>query len=372
MTTRSQSPLIPLEVLAREERLQAAIQAMERVAPSLEAMALQELRRVIQGDPCPDPDFLLGKLIEGECLEEAVDLLRAARQGATAPTALCEALTTRLAPLASKAHQRRTASWSLDSRRTLVRLQFAKGGPALEFDDGAVRSLLLQAFRLEGLPLTLDLAKRPRPLLTIGLPLPAGVGGEAEYLDAVLKVEPPEAPEALLTRLNLRLPLGLRLLQWKPLPDYASPVGDLAVLSHWRWPAPPELRVHAEGRVAAFLAVATWPWDRGGAKAEAPLELRAIVQELHWEDAVLCFTTAMGPFSALNPGKVLGAILALDPAHLQGLCRSRVDLKKDARLDQAERFEPKLKNMYEDAVLLSGGSNIVLVEEDDDEPIRLG
>jgi len=49
-----------------------------------------------------------------------------------------------------------------------------------------------------------------------------------------------------------------------------------------------------------------------------------------------------------------------------------VDLKPDARVGQAERFEPKLKNMYEDAVLLGGGSNIVLVDEDDDEPIQLG
>jgi hypothetical protein len=62
----------------------------------------------------------------------------------------------------------------------------------------------------------------------------------------------------------------------------------------------------------------------------------------------------------------------LDPALSVGLVRTGIDLKPDLRLDRAERFVPKLKNMYEDAVLLGGGSNIILVDEDDDEPIRLG
>jgi hypothetical protein len=79
----------------------------------------------------------------------------------------------------------------------------------------------------------------------------------------------------------------------------------------------------------------------------------------------------MGAFHALSPLKVLRAILDLEPTCFLGLVRTAVELKPDSRLDQAERFEPKLKNMYEDAVLLGGGSNIVLVEDDDDEPLLL-
>jgi hypothetical protein len=80
----------------------------------------------------------------------------------------------------------------------------------------------------------------------------------------------------------------------------------------------------------------------------------------------------MGAHQAINPLKMLGAILGVEAQRITGLLRIAVDLKPDPRLGQAERFQPKLKNMYEDAVLLSGGSNIVLVDEDDDEPIRLG
>ena len=93
---------------------------------------------------------------------------------------------------------------------------------------------------------------------------------------------------------------------------------------------------------------------------------------MHWEDDRLCFTTRMGEFSAMNPLKMIGAALGVEPAGIHGLVRNGVELKPDSRLDQGERYQPKLKNMYEDAVLLGGGSNIILVEEDDDEPLHLG
>ena len=111
---------------------------------------------------------------------------------------------------------------------------------------------------------------------------------------------------------------------------------------------------------------------RGAAKAEAPLDLRTIVLEARLEAAVLTFATRLGALHALNPLKVLGALFTLQAAELQGLVRTGVDLKADPRLGQAERFEPKLKNMFEDAVLLGGGSNITLVDEDDDDPILVG
>jgi len=102
------------------------------------------------------------------------------------------------------------------------------------------------------------------------------------------------------------------------------------------------------------------------------LDQRLLIPEMHWDQDTLGFTTRMESLQAINPLKVLGAILHLDHAGIHGLVRTQVDLKADPRLGQAERFEPKLKNMYEDAVLLGGGSNIVLVDDDDDEPTILG
>jgi len=303
--------------------------------------------------------------------EEACERIRSLRPEADNQE-VARALALRLAPLAEAAQQRRTARWQLDTRRTLVRFTYAKEAGALDYDDGDLHALFLQAFRLEGLGLALDLGKRPRPLLTIGLPLSAGIGSRGESMDAVLKREPAEGPTELMARLNLRLPAGLRIEQWVSLPEYVTAPSELARLSHWAWKAAPVLRARLEAGVATFLEASVWPWERGPAKSGTPLDLRLIISGMQWTDAGLRFDTCMGPHQAVNPLKLLGAVLGLESSDITGLVRIGVDFDPDPRLGQADRFEPKLKNMYEDAVLLGGGSNIVLVDEDDDEPTILG
>jgi hypothetical protein len=344
---------------------------MEEKGPSREPACLQDLRAVVAGRSSPDLDARIAAILIDNLGEEAAELVRSLRREVV-DRALAETLASRLAPLAAKAQQQRSASWQLDTRRVLIRFSYAKEGRALDFDDGDLHAIFLYAFRLEGLHLHLDLGKRPRPLLSVGLPLPAGVGGLAESMDAVLKQEPADDPAALMARLNHRLPEGVRLHQWMALPGYASQVGDLALLSHWRWEVPPEYRLLAVEKVASFLKASRWPWDRGAFHPDGPVDLRSLVPEMLWDATVLCFSTRLGPHQAINPLKVLGAILGVEAKGIGGLIRFAVDLKPDPRLGQAERFQPKLKNMYEDAVLLGGGSNIILVDEDDDDPIRLG
>jgi len=322
------------------------------------------------GPSLPDLDATVAAILNDNLVEEAGELLRALRREA-GNMAGVESLTSRLAPLVAKEQQRRSARWQLDTRRVLIRFSYAKEGGALGFDDGDLQVIFLHAFRLEGLRLLLDLGKRPRPLLSVGLPLPVGVGGRAESMDAVLRQEPMDDPADLMARLNHRLPEGLRIHQWMALPGYASQVSDLAILSRWRWEVTPEFKALILDKIASFLAVSHWYWDRGPSLRDGPVDLRNVVSDLHWDDSTLCFSTRMEGYQAINPLKMLGAILGLEASRMAGLVRTAVDLKPDPRLGQAERFQPKLKNMYEDAVLLGGGSNIILVDEDDDEPIHL-
>ena len=318
-----------------------------------------------------DPEALLNGIQAEDLEEEASELIRSVSRE-LGDRSLIVTLSRLLAPLATKARQRRATLWHLDTRRVLIRFTYVKEGEAIAFDDGDLHVIFLHAFRLEGLRLVLDLGKRPRPLLTLGLPLPAGIGSRCESMDAVLAREPEGDPEDLMARLNHRIPKGLRVIQWNPLPGYASSVADLARLSHWCWDPEPELRPQLEDGVTTFLQAGEWPWERGPAKSETTLDLRAIIPTMQWKDDALWFTTRMGAYQAFNPLKMLKAIFGLEPTRIGQVFRTGVDLDADSRLAQGERFEPKLKNMYEDAVLLGGGSNIVLVDEEDDEPLRLG
>lgn len=307
--------------------------------------------------------------------EEGADLVRSARREGIG-TLRGRSFLDLLEPEAAKAQARREAGWHLDGRRACVRIGFAKEGEALDFDDGDLHAILLQAFRLEGLRLALDLGKRPRPQLRIALPLPPGAGGGEEWVEAVFRPEPAGAPDRLMARVNRRLPRGLELRRWEVHPFYASPLSELAESFGWRWECPPERQARARAGAEAFLASAEWIWEKEGRvegrKQVKPLDLRPQVLSLAWDGSFLSSVTRAGEHGTANPLRLHAAILGLDPVELRGLMRSVITFRADPRLALGERFEPKLKNIYEDAVLLAGGSNIILVDEEDDEPLRLG
>ena len=344
---------------------------MVAVGPSREPLPLKALRAALGGDAPFDGEDWLTSAQKENLIEEAAELLRSSgREGPGG--SLAADLSRRIAPLAREARARRTALWQLDGNRTAIRITYTKGKPALGLDDGDIQGLFLQALRLEGLPLALDLGQRPRALLAAGLPLPAEALSDGETLDAVFKREPAGAVGDLVAALNQRLPPGLCASRWEPLPNHASPVAELALQAFWRWEVPLDLLPRVEAAVAAFQAAETWLWDRGGTRTEATLDLRRILSAWGWAGPSLSFSQRLGEHAALNPLKALGAVVGLDPAGLRGLRRTGVDLKPDPRLAKGDRYAPKLKNMYEDAVLLAGGSNITLVDDEDDEPLRLG
>lgn len=351
------SPAVPAEALARRRRLQATLEAMEAGFPSLEPACLQALRSALKGCMELDPVAWLQQVQAQSLVEESLAILRASQRGGQTEPWL-ESLEQRLLPLAIKAQAKRLASYHLDSRRVMVRYGFSKAVPALDFDDRDLQLIFLQAFRLEGLIVALDLGKRPRPLLTSDHPLPAGVGGLAETMEVTLRTEPRGSVDELVLRLQRRLPDGLQLHGWAVVPNHAAPLGDRGICSHWQWCVPLALQRLVQERCQVFMAT--------GAQADA------FFLGMAWADPTLSFSSRLGESRATNPSKALAAWLGVSPSEIRGILRVGMDLRADARLAQGDRFEPKLKNLYEDAVLLGGGSNIVLVDEDDDDPIQLG
>jgi radical SAM-linked protein len=312
-----------------------------------------------------DRDGALQAIEAAGLVEEALDWVRAHRREDAA-------LRARLAPLADKAKARRASRVHLDSDRVLARARYTKDGASRLFSAADLQALFSEVLRLEGLPLELDLGKRPRPLVTCAPPLPSGVAGEGEWLEVQLRRGVADDP-GLLDRLNHRLPAGLNLLDWSEQPVWASPVAELCETAQWRWTSKD---LDAPGRVAAFLGAEAFFLDKVGKveghKQDKRVDLRPLVLEMAWDGETLAFTTALKAAPALNPLKLLGAILDRAPETLTGLRRVGFTLAEDARLQKSDRYTAKLKNMYEDAVLLGAASNITLVDEDDDEPLSLG
>lgn len=339
---------------ARAEALARALAAAEAAAPARLPAPLAALMAG-RGD--------LAELQAADLTEEALEWARSSRGDA--------AWKARLEPLAAAAKAKRAARVHLDAARVTARARYAKDGEALGFGPQELQQLFSEALRLEGLPLELDLGKRPRPLLTCAPPLPFDAAGDAEWLEVPLKRS--AGDEDLLDRLNRRLPEGLRLLTWEEVPAWATPVAELCETAQWSWPCD---EPGAAAKVATFLASASFllekPGKVDGQKQEKRVDLRPAVLDMALEGDELRFRTALAVNPALSPLKLLGALLGRAPESIRGLRRVGFGMIEDPRLKQGDRYTAKLKNMYEDAVLLGAGSNITLVDDDEDEPLSLG
>lgn len=331
--------------------------------PSLQKFA----ESIAAGLPDGELEALLDQLAADAALEAALRMLK---QGKPLRASLVPRLTAAIAA----ARLARQASWQHDPRKLRLRMRYSRTGLAAALLPAAFLELLQDTFRKAGLVVALGLEKRPRPMLQLGHPLPLGTEGLQECLEVVLARSPGELE--LVQVLNRAAAEGLRFLSCEALPDHATPVLDLCRLAEWSWPCPEAWKADAAERVGAFLAAERFQIEKAGKEAGQKrikqVEVRGLVQSMRWDGPLLRFELRLEPGHALHPAKLLGGILGLDPAAIQGLVRTRIDLAEDPRLDQAERFEPKLKNMFEDAVLLKAGPNLKVIDEDEDEPLRLG
>lgn len=345
-------------------------------SPTLSALQLfEQVIRALE----PDWDSALALLpgIEKEGgAEEAQAMLRHHRMPKGSHPPRLKQLKIRLGVAAEKARDRRSADTRLDSGRGILRLRYGRGEALAHMNPAQFLSLLARVLVAAGLPPALSLERTPRPLVALGHPLPVGLAGRSEWADAEISPMPKLTEAALVERLNAAAPAGLAFSGCAALPAYATPVLELSRLAHWIWACPAELRREAEGKLAAFEAATSFHIAKtgkvGGQKSVKEVEVRHCVASLAWEDGILAFTTRISAKEALNPQKLLAGILGLEAAGILGLERIAVELADDPRIHQAEKFEPKLRNIYEDAVLLSAGPNLQIIDDEEDEPIHLG
>lgn len=331
-------------------------------------------------EPPPEPSSLqplLRELEAGGQLEAALRLLRVRHPGSTKEKGRgWGAIRARLEVMVALGRDRRMAQWQHDPRRRLLRLVFEVRGSATVLNPSALSNALAQAFLKAGLPIAMGLEKTPRPLLQLGHPLPLGAQGLREWADTSLR-EPLSIPlEALPSLLNHHTPEGLRVLQAEEIPTLSTPVSDLCHRAHWCWPCPEALLTEARRRVGEFLEAERFEIEKsgkvGGQKTVKRADIRSHVQEARWDGADLHLTMTLAAGAALNPQKLLAGILGLEPAQITGLTRLEVEIRPDPKLKNRYRYETKLSNLYEDAVLLESGEGLTAPEDEEDDTTLLG
>jgi hypothetical protein len=347
---------------------------MDEPSSNPQLLALHAFRKALEGESAPAISTLV-ELKEQGFLEQALLELKRKRPRMNREDPW-QAWRTRLELEITKARDHRIHQWQLDPNRRSLRFRMEVLAPACTLHPSALQAVLARALLESGLPLAMGLEKTPRPMVRLGHPLPLGVVGLAEWADAILREPPAVSMEDLSGCINDHCPDGLRILEAEEIPNHASPVLDLCAKGHWAWACAPEMRASAGERLRRFEAMGSYEIAKigkvEGQKRVKLIEVRQLVLRMGWEGESFHFTTRLSASEAMNPIKLLAGILEREPAAILGLTRLRVELAEDPRLVSADKYETKLHNIFEDAVLLESGPTIQCVEEEeDDEPIVL-
>ncbi len=352
---------------------------MPAAPPDSNVKPLQEFQAWLEG-PVPEPAHfqpLLRALERAGLLEVALRQLKRRFPASATPKGQgWGAVRARMEIAVARSLTQRQAQWQMDPHRRFLRLAYEVRDPATGLNPAVLGNALVQAFLMAGVPLAMGLEKHPRPILRLGHPLPLGVEGYQEWADVGLRAPLSIPLDTLPGILEHHLAPGLRVLFLEEIPTISTPVLELCHRALWRWSCPENLRGSAQARTSTFLAAERFeiekPGKLGGQKVVKRLNVRPQVLAMTWSEGLLDLETRLDAGSALNPIKLLGGVLGLEPTVIQGLVRVRVDLLPDPKLATRYRFETKLHNLYEDAVLLEADGGPEPVDDADDEaPLQL-
>lgn len=318
---------------------------------------------------------ILTQLEAEDLSDRALATLRKQRPGTGSQRETWNRLRSGLETAVDKARALRMQRWQLDPGRRTLRFCFEVCPPASDLNPSALLHALIQTFQEAGLPLAMGLEKIPRPVVSLGPPLPLGAQGAREWVDCGLR-EPGTVPiEDWPARLTSHCPAGLRILEAHLVPNHSSSLLDLARRAHWHWVCPEDLLDHAKVRLQAFLQADRFEIEKTGKvegrKGTKRIEVRSSVLEMAWSGSVLAFSVPIQPGEVPSPPKLLAGILGVDPGQIKDLTRLEVILGEDARLEDGHKYETKLHNIYEDAVLLESDGPTQLGDDDDDDDLLL-
>lgn len=309
--------------------------------------------------------------LEAEGLgDQALSILRQRRPRSGAQREGWNRLRTGIEAAVERARALRMQRWQLDPGRRTLRFCFEVRPPACELNPSALLHALVQSFLEAGLPLAMGLEKVPRPVVSLGPPLPLGAQGAREWVDCGLREPSPVPAQDWPARLAPHCPAGLRILEGCLVPNHGSSLLDLARRARWQWSCPDALLDLARTRLEAFLSASSFEIEKTGKvegrKGVKRIEVRSSIQDMAWRGNVLTFTMPIQPGEVPSPPKLLAGILGVDPGQIKNLTRLEVILGEDPRLEDAHKYETKLHNIYEDAVLLESDGLVQLVEDDDE------
>ena len=322
--------------------------------PVQKSMALQELQNAITTNSAEMEKLkqIIGNLEKEQFLEYGWLMLKQARLDPSKWVGI----QTQLKLFAEKLRIIRVNRQRIGLDHLFLWLRLKIVAPAYTNSYANLQYLIGKSLMDAGLPVAMGLEKSPKPAIRLGCHLPLFTEGHNEWADVVLLGPTTVSLAELPQQINRYAPKGIYFLEFLEVHSHASPVADLCCRAHWQWTCPTELLDSVSSRIENFINSKQFNVEKinkaNGQEKVLQVNIRPFFENCLWNGYNFLFQTEIIRGKATNPNKILATILGTDTSP-HGLVRTNLELVDDPRLPQTDKFDIKLHNMYEDAVVLN-------------------
>jgi radical SAM-linked protein len=198
----------------------------------------------------------------------------------------------------------------------VIRIRYAKEGPARYLSGLELQSLWGRVFRRAGLPLAYTQGFNPAPKLSLSPALPVGAESECEYLEGEFSLPVPAAE--VLAKLPAHLPAGIRLLEAKGVPPGTPRLSDYDLACRYLLRPVPPARLpagvtpeDASGKLSSFRAEERHPMVIVRESLVSEVDLKPLVADFGVNPDGIFITILQGTGKGVRPLEAAAALLGI-------------------------------------------------------------
>ena len=202
------------------------------------------------------------------------------------------------------------------AQRYVVRLTYAKKGPAKYLSGLEIQSLWGRVFRRAGLPLAYSRGFNPSPKLSLSPALAVGAESDCEFLEAEFTLPVPAAD--IPAKLSPHLPAGIAVTGARGVPPGSPRLSDFDIASAWSlrpvppFPLPEEVTTElAAARLAAYRASDRHPLFLVREGRASELDLKPIVPTFGVNAEGISITIIQGTGKGVRPLEAASSLLGV-------------------------------------------------------------
>lgn len=185
-----------------------------------------------------------------------------------------------------------------------VWIKFAKESPMRFLSHLDLMRVWQRAIRRAALPVAYSAGFNRHPKISFASALAVGVTSEGEYLDILFDKQ---LDGAAFERLAETLPHGLKMVDWRQIPEATPALMSLVCAAQWELPLQADESRHLQEAVQRLLSAVSLPVERERKNRLKTVDIRPLIYRLEADEKESCLRMllASGGEGVVRPGEIL-------------------------------------------------------------------